>query len=189
MIPTRVTDLEGWSRLLAPCALLWAVAALGAFHPMAACALAVVAGMKRCALMETIHDNLLPHDGVRAPTVEINRQKALQIWWWHATGQVRELIECPARLASWCKSWMHGADAAFFGALTACAMQAGAAMDAPNAGATAAALCLVLGLRAAEKQAATARWLALRRTLPLALVAAPMWPRANLGRADLWQER
>jgi hypothetical protein len=184
----NVTTREGWVRLWGPCALLWVAAAVASLHPLAALGMAVFAGIKHLSLIETIYDQLLTHTEARAPLVEINRQKALQVWWWRATGQVREAVECPTRLASWCKSWAHGSSAAFFGALSVFAWERCIHLGAPGLGAVLGAGLLLLGLRAAEMQAATADWLGRHHRLPLDAVAAPMWPRGNLGRKDLWND-
>lgn len=184
----NVTTQEAWARLWGPCALLWSTAAVASLHPLAALGVAVFAGIKHLSIIETIHDQLLPHTEARAPVVEINRQKALQVWWWHATGQVRELIECPARMASWYRSWAHGASVAFFGGLSVFAWERCAHLGAPGWGTVLGAVLLVLGLRAAEMQAATADWLCRYHRLPLDAVAAPGWPRRNLGCEDLWKD-
>lgn len=184
----RVVTKEGWARLWGPCLGMWAAFSLALIHPFVAVLAIVCLLGKRMGLDETIHDHLLPHDEPRAPVVEINRQKALQVWWYRCTGQVREVVECPARLASWCRAWANATEAALAGACGAFVWERAHHLDAPFWAAFGTALCCVWGLRAAERYAAGADWLGRHHRLPLAAVAAPLWPRAHIGLKRLWED-
>ena len=183
----RVANKEAWARLWGPCLGLWAAFCVALVHPFVAVLAIICLIGKRMGIEETIHDQLLPHDEARAPLVEINRQKTLQVWWFHATGHVREVVECPARLASWCRSWSHATTAMLAGACAAFVWERGQSLDAPLWAAFGAALCCVWGLREAERYAASADWLDKHHRLPLAAVAAPLWPRSRIGIRDLWE--